>query len=320
MGNPLAPLSLDLDNKWSYLKTHGNPVWESFPSYIETVVPRALDTLDGLGITCTFFIVGKDAEDPANHEPMAEIARRGHEIGNHSYMHEPWLHLYDRDQIRTDFSRAHDAIARATGSEPIGFRGPGYSLSRTALEELHSMGYRYDATLFPNLLNPVGRLYYFMKSNLSPEERRQRKALFGTIRDAFRPNAPFRWDLAEEGLLEIPVTTMPGFRIPFHFSYLIYLARYSPALARAYFRTCLFLCRARGVAPSLLLHPLDFLGVEDEPELGFFPGMDMPRARKLELTREFLEIIAAWYRPTTLSDYAESLEPRRLQPLSTLAG
>jgi len=42
---PVASLSLDLDNKWSYLKTHGDVGWESFPSYLDMVVPRVLDFL-----------------------------------------------------------------------------------------------------------------------------------------------------------------------------------------------------------------------------------------------------------------------------------
>ena len=39
---PPASLSLDLDNQWSYMKTHGDPAWESLPSYLDVVVPRAL--------------------------------------------------------------------------------------------------------------------------------------------------------------------------------------------------------------------------------------------------------------------------------------
>ncbi len=31
MRKPIASLSLDLDNKWSYMKTHGDAGWESFP-------------------------------------------------------------------------------------------------------------------------------------------------------------------------------------------------------------------------------------------------------------------------------------------------
>ena len=44
-GKPAASLSLDLDNQWSYMKTHGDPGWESLPSYLALVVPRVLDFL-----------------------------------------------------------------------------------------------------------------------------------------------------------------------------------------------------------------------------------------------------------------------------------
>ena len=37
---PLASLSLDLDNKWSYMKTHGDAGWEALPSYLDACVPR----------------------------------------------------------------------------------------------------------------------------------------------------------------------------------------------------------------------------------------------------------------------------------------
>ena len=56
----------------------------------------------------------------------------------------------------------------------------------------------------------------------------------------------------------LPVTTMPLFRVPIHFSYLLYLGGKSPALARLYWRTALRMCRLRRVEPSVLLHPLDF--------------------------------------------------------------
>lgn len=38
---PLASLSFDLDNQWSYMKTHGDPGWDTFPSYLDLVVPRS---------------------------------------------------------------------------------------------------------------------------------------------------------------------------------------------------------------------------------------------------------------------------------------
>src|SRR6185436_7597496 len=99
MPKPFASLSLDLDNKWSYLKTHGDRGWESRPSYLDRVVPRVLDVLDRLALRITVFVVGQDAAQECNQASLREIATAGHEIGNHSYEHEPWLHLYSPAQL-----------------------------------------------------------------------------------------------------------------------------------------------------------------------------------------------------------------------------
>ncbi len=308
MARKPAPLSLDLDNKWSYLKTHGDEAWTRFPSYLETIVPRALDVFAARDWTITWFIVGKDADTQSNHDVLRSIADAGHEIGNHSYLHEPWLHQYTGGQLVDDLGRAHDAIAKATGKTPVGFRGPGFSLSETTLEVLHSLGYEYDATTFPNILNPIGRLYYLRTSNLSPEEKERRKALFGTTKDAFRSNRPYQWQLADGNTItEVPVTTMPLTRVPIHFSYVIWLGGKSRFLAKTYWRIALMMCRLSGTVPSLLLHPLDFLGSDDEPDLGFFPGMDIEAAEKADLIRELLDMWDAQYQTVSIGEYVDGL-------------
>src|SRR6476646_12136945 len=91
---PLASLSLDLDNKWSYLKTHGDRGWEEFPSYLDKLVPRVLDFLSERNLQITFFVIGQDAALEKNLDALRAISERGHEIGNHSFSHEPWMHLY----------------------------------------------------------------------------------------------------------------------------------------------------------------------------------------------------------------------------------
>ncbi len=82
---------------------------------------------------------------------------------------------------------------------------------------------------------------------------------------------------------------MPVLKIPFHFSYLLYLSTYSPSLARLYFRASLAMCRLTGIQPSLLLHPLDFLGREDAPELLFFPAMNLEASHKADLLTELVD-------------------------------
>jgi hypothetical protein len=299
-----ASLSLDLDNQWSYMKTHGDGGWESYPSYLDVAVASILGFLSRRRLRISFFIIGQDAALAKNRDAISAIAQAGHEIGNHSFRHEPWLHLYSDAELEREIIEAEDAIRDVTGVRTRGFRGPGFSVTESTLDTLLRRGYDYDATVFPNLLNPLARAYLFSGSKLSADERRQRRALFGSWTDASRPVKPFNWKLREGTLLEIPVTTMPWLRIPLHLSYLVYLGMFSRMAARTYFRAALCACKLSGTQPSILLHPLDFMGREDCPELGFFPGMSLSRARKLALVDEFFDLLLEELEPVTMGEHA----------------
>ncbi len=343
MTKPIASLSLDLDNKWSYMKTHGDAGWESFPSYLDVVVPRFLEFLEQRDLKITVFVVGQDAALEKNHDALASISAAGHEIGNHSFHHEPWLHLYSREQINDELAHAEEHIERVTGERPIGFRGPGFSLSPDVLRVLADRGYQYDCSTFPTFLGPLARLYYFLTARLDEQQKQERKKLFGTMGEGFRPLRPYAWDLngavprivsvkseiaaishqpsavGRTGLLEIPVTTMPWFKVPMHVSYLLYLDQFSRPLAMTYWRMALTLCRLSGVAPSLLLHPLDFLGRDDDRDLDFFPAMRSPSARKVELVGKVIDEMARHYQIVPMREHAASLGVRcvstALEPL-----
>lgn len=302
-----ASLSLDLDNHWSYLKTRGDPAWEAYPTYLDLIVPRALDFLETLGLRITFFVVGQDAARPENGDALKAIAPAGHEIGNHSHNHEPWLHRYSPDRVREELSVAHAAIEAATGVRPRGFRGPGYSVSAATLETLVDLDYRYDASTLPTFIGPLARAFYFRASGLDAEERRQREALFGHWRDVLRPIRPYRWQVGERSLVEVPVTTMPFLRLPFHFSYLLFIAERSERLADLYLGIALRLCRLAGVGPSLLLHPLDFLGSSDASGLEFFPGMATPAEIKMERLARFLRAVDRHFDILPMGEHVTSL-------------
>lgn len=303
-------LSLDLDNLWSYLKVHGDSDWDSFPSYLDLFVPRLLEFLDRHDLRITVFIVGQDAAIEANRPHLRAIAEAGHEIANHSFKHEPWLHLYTADQLGTELEQAEIAIREATGVLPRGFRGPGFSISNDTLTVLKERGYAYDASTLPTFIGPLARMYYFLTANMSKDDREDRKALFGSVRDGFRSNSAYQWNTAAGELLEIPVTTIPIFKVPFHFSYLFYIAQVSPWIAKTYLRFALFMCRITRTEPSILLHPLDFLSEEDVPELGFFPAMGLGAERKLALLADMIQIIRKRYEIRPMGEHAQQILTR----------
>ncbi|HXT48735.1 MAG TPA: polysaccharide deacetylase family protein, partial [Gemmatimonadaceae bacterium] len=281
------------------------------PSYLPRFLPVALDTLEEIGMRITFFVVGFDATVESNAGVLASIVARGHEVGNHSFEHESWLHLYTREQLVEEITKAENAIAAVCGERPRGFRGPGYSWSETLLEVLAARDYLFDASTLPTYLGPLARAYYFATAGKGMSKTPERKTLFGTFRDGLRPAGAYEWALRDgHSLLEIPVTTIPGIKAPFHFSYLLFLARKSEALAFGYLRTALAICRATGVEPSFLLHPLDLMGGDEVSELAFFPGMDLPSRRKRELFAKALTILGEHHTPVTMSAHANAIRAR----------
>jgi len=296
---PLASISLDLDNLWAYLKVMGDDRWRSRPNYLPEFVPFVLDFLRRFNLRITFFIVGADCENEANRDAFARIGSAGHEAANHSHEHRPWMPLLTTPEIDAEIAAAENAISFATGQKPVGFRAPGYSWSSRLLRSLARRGYVYDASTLPTFISPLARLYFYQRSTLSTEERRRRKNLFGSFKDGFLPLRGYRWDLGSNlSLLEIPVTTTPIFRTPFHMTYLSLFSAYSRSGTRAYLRAALKLCRVRGVSPSFLLHPLDFWGGERIPELKRMAGMSLPSevkvdqvARVLRMFQEHFELV-----------------------------
>lgn len=291
MPQNIASISMDLDNQWAYLRAAGRQGWAESPCYFGTVIPRIVDLLNELELPLTVFLVGRDLDADAS---VAAIQRfsdlKDHEFCNHSYNHEPWLHTLSRGEIEHEIDRTSTLIEQRFGQRPLGFRGPGFSCPELVLSILAERKFLYDASLFPTSMAPLARAYYMLKTGLRGEDRQRASKLYGGWSAMRQPNRPFLRQVDEapatdQRLWEIPVTVMPLARTPIHFSYLTYLASFSTLAAKTYFRTSLRMCQLTGTAPSLLLHPPDFMGREDDTEMGFFPAMQMPVDRKLAIVR-----------------------------------
>ena len=67
------------------------------------------------------------------------------------------------------------------------------------------------------------------------------------------------------------------------------------------------MCRMMGVAPSLLLHPLDFMGCDDEKDLAFFPAMGRPAEPKVELVSQMLDMMSQHYDIRPMKDHSAAI-------------
>ena len=323
---PTASLSLDLDNQWSYMRTHGDAGWDSYPSYLGQVLPLCLELLAAQRLKATIFLVGRDAQQAEHRELLLQIPAHGHEVGNHSQSHLQWLHRLPHPELRREIVDAEDAITDATGVRPRGFRGPGFACSAALLQILAERGYEYDCSTFPTFVGPLARAYYFMTARkLTKQEAVERQDLFGDVRDGLRPLHSYLWNFGGmrdaagrelPDLLEIPVTTMPGARMPIHLSYILYLAQQSTWLALRYLATALRLCAGLGIEPSILLHPLDFISGDTCAALRFFPAMAMPATDKRRLVSRALGMLAERFDVVPMGEHARRLRaagslPRR---------
>lgn len=86
------------------------------------ITPRVLDLLDEYGMQATFFVIGENAL--AHPELTREIARRGHQVENHSFHHHAHFSVYGYRRLGREIDAAQQALAQLTGRAPRFFRAP----------------------------------------------------------------------------------------------------------------------------------------------------------------------------------------------------
>src|SRR5204862_1641438 len=111
-------------------------------------VPLILDFLDANELTATFFVPGWTAERHA--ATVAEIHRRGHEIGHHGYLHEA-LEGRSREEEEAILTGSSKILADITGMRPVGYRAPLYEITHETAALLAKHGFLYASNLQDSL-------------------------------------------------------------------------------------------------------------------------------------------------------------------------
>ena len=144
-------LTFDIEDYYCHDNYSQNFNWENFPVRIYEPLFKLLDTLDEFNKKGSFFCLGWLAE----HHPrvIKEIARRGHEIGCHSYQHQ-LAYRFDRNGFYSDTYKAKSLIEDLIGNEVISYRAPSYSITPDnvfCFDVLAELGFKYDASIFPTI-------------------------------------------------------------------------------------------------------------------------------------------------------------------------
>ena len=196
MTKPLASLSLDLDNKWAYLRTHGVAGWDEYPSYLDVVVPRVLECAAQRDLQITCFVVGRDAglrrqprrpgrdrrRRPRDRQPLAQPLSRG-------------CTRFPRDEVEAEIVEAEDAD-RATppASGPSASAAPATASPKTRSKSSPTAATDYDATTLPTLHRPAGPLVFPPHGHSRGRRERPTAASYSApSANGLRPIKPYVW-------------------------------------------------------------------------------------------------------------------------------
>ncbi len=98
-----------------------------------------LDLLDKYNIKGTFFIMGgwvNYSEENVN--KLKDITERGHEIGNHSYMH-PGFSKINEQKMEEEIMKTDEIIKKYTGQEVVLFRFPSGDYNEKAVKKVNDL-------------------------------------------------------------------------------------------------------------------------------------------------------------------------------------
>jgi polysaccharide deacetylase family protein (PEP-CTERM system associated) len=147
-GRQTLLLSIDFED-WHQLvrRRVGARNWQEPGPGLKRQTQVLLALLDDLGVRATFFVLGMAAR--AHPELVEAVAERGHEIACHGDAHVP-VRTQTSDEFTADLIRARTTIEQLTGSSPVGYRAPAFSITREvadwAYRVLSEHGFVYDAS------------------------------------------------------------------------------------------------------------------------------------------------------------------------------
>ncbi len=307
----LCAVSVDLDEVPCYHAIHGLPMPadDSAHAVYVRAVPRLAELFADLRIPATFFVIGRDLDAPVALAAARGLAQSGHELGNHSQHHRYDLVRLPVDAMRAEVRDAADAITRAQGHRPVGFRAPGYTITDALFDVLAAEGVAYDSSVFPC---PA---YYAAKTamiGLIAARGRSSRSVVDTPAvllapaDPYMPSRPY-WRRSAHGasLVELPIGVTRGARLPFIGTTLSGLG---PVGSRLLAKQML----GRPLV-NLELHGLDLLDAEDglRALAKHQPDLRVPVSRKSAALRAVVETLReGGYEFVTLRDAAATFANR----------
>jgi hypothetical protein len=180
-------------------------------------------------VRATFFVVSAVAED--HPDTVRSISNDGHEIGSHTHSHTH-LSTLDKSDRREEIRRSRSVLERVTDRTVTGFRAPSFDIAGDHFDELDRAGYSYDSSIVPS---------------------RQIPGWYGGEYDTHRPCLVTQIQSDTPPTLgELPVSVMPGLRLPLTGTWLRFFGPRYTILGMK-------LLARRGITPVLYVHPWELV-------------------------------------------------------------
>ena len=302
----ISTIQVDLDGLWTNLQYYGYESDVSPDAVFETAIPRYIELFREFGIKATFFVIGKDVEDPKKKALLQRLHQEGHELANHTYTHPFGLRKLTKEQKLQEIEKGEKAIISITGKKPLGFKSPGYDVDPETQQILREKGYIYDSSVIPTFVYPI-----IMRIN-SVLTRSTKRTHGPKLHWFLAPNRPYYPSLLSEwkkgkffssksSLLEIPCTTMPFFKIPIH-------ATFALKFGMLYFLPTYFATRIIRLPINYELHAADLADVISDSRLGHLVGMSLER--RISLCRKMLKIMTEHHDFVTSIELAKTFNAR----------
>lgn len=217
----LAAVSVDLDEIECYAAIHGLETdsrerADSAHAIYDSALPRLERLFGELQVPATFFAIGRDLARAENAAALKRAVALGHEVANHSMNHRYDLSLLPPELQASEVREGADAIERATGERPRGFRAPGYTIGDGLFRTLESQGYAYDSSVFPCPAYAGAKAAAIGAIRL---RGRRSHSVVDTPRMLSAPADPYRvgtpYYRRGAGMLELPVGVTRGLRLPY---------------------------------------------------------------------------------------------------------
>ncbi len=303
-----ATVQVDVDGLGILLAHHGLPDSDEPDFILSTALPRFASLFARHGVTATFFVVGRDLTDPHKAELLRSLAEAGHEVGNHTMSHPAAFSALGRRAQEAEVRQCEDWCASQLGVTPVGFRAPNYDVDARTLEVLTNLGYRYDSSVMPM---PYAPLLRWCSARIAGGKQLPGRYL-GRARYGLAPLRPYTpaadsvWRRGAGGITEVPITTMPFLRLPFHASFS--LAWRSLGGGDSLFRLGYQWARRHGLPLNYVFHACELADVPPDDRLRRHWGLYLPLAERLASAEAMLAAIVQDYEVMPTCRLVERLE------------